>query len=197
MKTLLTHPFLHRCIDRSKILTGCDKLNTFLNRIEKQSVDRSIIDANAYKGDALELFTEALIKLSPMDKRIGIFNYQPIEGHDTGVDGHGTGFNLKPAAVQVKWRTADYILTANEDHLSNFVMTANNKFGVDVNDRDNLLIVTTARGIHHYTDIEMFDKKVRTIHRDHLRQLVDLNGAFWTLFARSWEESLAILRQVV
>src|ERR1035437_7349837 len=96
MQTLLTHPFLHRCINRDAIIIGCNLLNTFLNRVEKQSAN--IIDADIYKGDALELFTEALIKLSPMDKRIGIFNYQPIAGHDTGVDGHGTGFNLKPAA---------------------------------------------------------------------------------------------------
>jgi hypothetical protein len=183
----LTHPFILRCLNIEEIMTDCFKLNTFLNNIEKQALKSP--DADKYKGDALELFTETLIKLSPIDKRLGIRDYKVVTTGDTGVDGHGIGFNDNPATVQVKWRIATHILTANEDHLSNFVMTSFLKFGVPVTDKENMLIVTTAKDIHHYTNDEMFCRQVRTVSRDHLRDMVDNNTPFWKLFRELWIEA--------
>src|SRR3989304_6060558 len=114
MKITLSHPFLFLCKDRGQLLDDCLKLNTYLSRLEKQSELKSVIDNNKYKGDGFELFVEALIKLSPIDKRIGLINYQLITTGDTGVDGSGMGMNGSPATVQCKFRQHDHVLTANK-----------------------------------------------------------------------------------
>jgi len=132
----LIHPFLRRCIDHIALLEDCEKLNTLTGRIEKQANDYAQGDenmVNEYKGWALELFTEYLLKALPMDKRTGIVDYQIVdEDDDIGVDGFGEGLDGLPATVQVKYRQANYVLTNNEDHLGNFkAASLSHKFGVD------------------------------------------------------------------
>ncbi len=179
-KIKLIHPFLYRAHDIKALLKGCNKINTFCNRLERQSLEfPNRYNPDDYKGDGLEFLAEALIKLSPADNRIGIGNYEPILEGDTGVDGIGKGIDLRPAAVQVKYRQSNWQLTANADHLSNFVMTAQNKYGVPVESKKHLLIITTAKGLHHFTDNEMFGNKVRCIGYDELKELLDNNLLFW------------------
>lgn len=184
MKIKLNHLFIIRAHDLHGLLINCNKLSTFCTRLEKQSIlypDR--YDSDKYKGDGFELFVEALIKLSPIDNRIGISNYEPVnENNDTGIDGHGIGIDGKIATVQVKYRSDNrYLLTANKDHLSNFVMSSLFA-GVDKDSKNNMLIITTADGLHHFTDNEMFLNKVRCINYQQLRELVDNNINFWNSF---------------
>lgn len=184
MNIELTHRFKLTAHDLAGLLDGCNKLSTFCSRLEKQAAlypDR--YDPEKYKGDGFELFAEALIKLAPYDNRIGIGNYRVVEGLDVGVDGTGIGANGKPATVQVKYRGyGKSLLTANNDHLSNFVNASFIHEGVDVNDTMNMLVITTAEGLHFFTDQEMFDGKVRCLGREQLRELVDNNQLFWDRF---------------
>lgn len=184
MNIALTQRFLSTSHDLKGLLSGCKKMATFVRRTDQQSQlapDR--YDPDSYKGDALELFVEAFIKLSPVDNRIGIGEYQVVEDQDTGVDGFGIGTNGKPATVQVKYRSnSDQVLTANQDHLSNFVTASLLRYKVDPADDKNMLIVTTAKGLHHFTDSEMFQKQVRCIGYDDLRKRVDNNQLFWDRF---------------
>jgi len=145
-----------------------------------------------YRGDGFELFTEALFKLSPCDNRLGVYDYKPIEGSaDTGVDAIGIGLNGKPAAVQIKYRSdGTQLLTANRDHLMNFGYAAQNKYNVDLADQNNMIIVTTAKALHHFTNSEMFLGKVHVVHLSTLRKLVDNNIGFWNQFRRMIEETL-------
>lgn len=181
----LTHSFLLTSYNVQELLIGCDKLSTFCNRLVKQSErfpDRQ--DPLKYRGDGFELFTEALIKLSSADNRIGIYDYQNTITDAPGVDGFGKGSNGKPATVQCKFVSkSDDVLTAT-GNLSNFVNQSLLKFGVDVNDTQNMLVVTTAAGLHYYTDSIMFDKKVRCLGQTELRMLVDNNFAFWENFRK-------------
>ena len=191
MNITLTHCFLHQAHDLPGLLDGCVKLSTFKNRLQKQALlHPNRYDPNLYVGDGFELFVEALIKLSPVDNRIGISDYQCVEDQDVGVDGSGTGFNGKPATVQVKFRgDGSSVLTANNDHLSNFTSASVLHFGVAPEDNKNMLIVTTAKGLHHFTDNEMYSNKVRCLGWEQLRELVDNNQAFWDSFRRLVEES--------
>lgn len=185
MNLQLIHPFLKCCFNRNDLLNDCVLVNTYLSRLEKQSQlfpDR--YDPNDYKGDGFELFVEALIKLSPIDNRIGISNYQIVpKDKDTGVDGYGIGTNNKPATVNCKHRSKhDTLLTANEDHLSNFVSTSFLRYNVDPKDINNMLIVTSGEGLHFFTENEMYQNKVRCLGRKELRRLVDNNLPFWDEF---------------
>jgi hypothetical protein len=183
MNIKLTHSFLLTAYDVDALLKDCNLLSTFCNRLVKQSEqhpDRQ--DPLKYRGDAFELFTEALIKLSPIDNRIGIYDYQNAPPDCPGVDGFGKGSNGKPATVQCKFVSKhDDVLTAT-GNLSNFVNQSFLKFSVDVQDTQNLLVVTTAKGLHHYTDTTMFDGKVRCLGHEELRAIVDNNFAFWDQF---------------
>lgn len=180
----LDHIFLKRCHDKAELLIDCNKLSTFLSRLNKQSVrfpDR--YEPEKYKGHGFEMFCEALIKLSPVDNRIAISDYQLVQTADTGVDGFGVGINGKPATTQCKLRSdSTILLTANEDHLSNFIAASQNRYGVDVNDKNNMLIITTAEGLNFFTESEMLYNKVRCIGYKQLRELVDNNIPFWNHF---------------
>jgi len=184
MTITLQHPFLTRCYNLTELLTNCHLLSTFCGRLEKQSKlfpDR--IRPDKYKGDGFELLIEALLKLSPVDNRLGIFNYQPAdERSDKGIDGRGLGIDGKLATIQIKYRSNhDQLLTTNNDHLSNFVMSSLFE-GVEKDSCKNMLIITTAKGLHHFTDKEMFESKVRCIGQDDLRHLIDNNLNFWNAF---------------
>lgn len=194
METKLIHPFLWNCHKIQKgnlvidgideILNGTKKLSTFCSRLVSQSIMwPNRYDPDKYRGDGFELFVEALIKLSPVDNRIGINKYEPVVNDDTGVDGFGIGIDLKAATVQVKYRSDNtQLLTANADHLSNFVTASLLRYGVDPNSKTNMLIITTAEGLHYFTDGEMFQNRVRCIGHKDLRELVDNNMLFWENF---------------
>lgn len=187
----LIHPFLYKCHDINKLLKDVKKLSTFCNNLEKQSLlFPNRYDPEKYKGDGFELFVEALIKLSPADNRIAIGNYNPITEGDTGVDGVGVGIDGNPATVQVKYRTnTNEFLTANRDHLGNFVTSSLIRYGVDSKSKTNMLIITTAKGLHYFTDSDMFQKQVRCLGYQELRDFVDNNILFWDAFRKLIEES--------
>jgi hypothetical protein len=169
-------------------LDGCNKVSTFVSRLNKQSnqyPDR--YSPEKYRGDGLELFAEALLKLHPVDNRLGIGSYEPLakDDVDTGVDGTGVGINGKPATVQVKYRSDNRLqLTANEDHLTNFAFASQNKYGVDINDVNNMLVITTAESLNSFTNGEMLLGKVRCVGYKQLRELVDNNVLFWDSFRK-------------
>ena len=84
-------------------------INALCNRIKAGAEKhKALIDPDKFKGDALELFAECLIKTNEADNRIGIWNYTTVDvSDDYGVDGHGIGENQHPATVQVKFRAGD------------------------------------------------------------------------------------------
>ena len=212
----LTHPFMWRCQNPAALLDNCTKFNTFCSRLEKQAEEvntilleqdtelmrKSKLDAiNKYKGDAFELFVEALIRLFHCDKRLGLIeNYQVNTKTDVGVDGFGVcGYNNKPFTVQCKYRKHDHVLTANTDHLTNFTSASMLHFGVDVTpDPDthkcNMLIISSADSLNFFTDLEMFGEKVHSFCRKEIRILVDNNPVFWKSFYDSWMKSLEELK---
>lgn len=198
MNIKLTHPFLIRAHDLHNLLNDCNKLSTFCSRLEKQSqLFPERYDPDKYKGDGFELFVEALIKLSPTDNRLGIGQYQVITEGDVGVDGYGIGANGNPATVQVKYRGKhDAVLTANGDHLSNFLNASTFKYDVSPDEgKTNRLIITTAKGLHFFTESDMLHDKVRCVGQDQLRQLVDNNQLFWDGFRKLCEDFVLTLPQ--
>lgn len=181
MKIELEHPFIWNSHNIDELLIGTKKIATFCRKLENQAIwYPNRYDSEKYKGDGLEFLSEALIKLSPTDNRIGIGNYHPELKDDTGVDGFGTGIDGNPATIQIKYRSdSTKLLTANEDHLSNFVMTSLIRYKVPTDTKTNLLIITTAEGLHYFTNNEMFQKQVRCIGYKQLKELLDNNLLFW------------------
>jgi hypothetical protein len=158
-----------------------------MNKLEKQSIlDETRYNPNKYKGDGLEFLVEILLKVSAYDNRIGITNYEPIQSDDNGVD--GVGFNLlgEKCVVQVKYRSqTQSVLTADKDHLSNMISDGMIKHKVVISDDNKKCprhyIITTAAGLHNYTDAEMYKGFVHCIGYEQLRSILDNNFSFWNL----------------
>jgi Tfp pilus assembly major pilin PilA len=136
-----------------------------------------------YRGDAFEALVEVLIKASPIDKRINIINYRPWntsqDGPDVGVDGLGLSHNGKPHTIQVKFRSkASEQLTANKDHISNFVAKSDTMYHTD----QDMTIFTTASALMETVNNEMYGGRVRTIGFKEISKLIDKNESFWSIF---------------
>lgn len=184
----MNHRFKTICPNADKLFKGVDKLSTFMRNVDKLSTDPTWTSGNwtpeEYKGDALEAFVEVLVNMSPIDKRIGIVEYRPhnnkVDGQDMGIDGYGFSHNGNLHTVQVKYRSnTQKDLTANEDHISNFVAktTSSPKF------RDaDMTIFTTAKDLYQKTNEGMYHDRVRVLGYKDLTKLVDANIPFWNAF---------------
>ena len=188
----------------NEILNDCFKLSTFLSRVDsfaEKINDQDI--ANKFKGDVFEILCEIMIRMSPLDDRIGISDYHVAPVDEPGVDGFGTNFIGEALTVQIKWRQWDYDLDAARDHLNNFRAISFAKYGVDPTKTGNMLIITSGKGVHFRTLYKQFDKKVRFLSRNasfgclrgmgsetipgifSLKTLLDDNKMFWQTFLES------------
>lgn len=181
----IEHLFLTKSHDVAELFRDTYKLSTFIRKLNRQAeIDVINYDRDKYVGDGFELFIELFLKLNPTDNRVGIYNYSPKQTNDNGVDGTGVNILGEPSAVQIKFRdNSDTLLTANEDHLSNFITDAMASHNIVF---DNIraknyrhVIFTTAKGLHFYTDAEMFKGKVKCIGYNELRAMLDNNRVFW------------------
>jgi hypothetical protein len=161
-----------------------------MRKLEDQATeDLDSWDRDTYVGDGFESLVEALIKLSPIDKRINIMNYEPQLGVDMGVDGVGYGHDGQAHTVQVKYRSnVVSVLTANKDHISNFVSQSAMKYGIS-RDYGHMTIFTTAKNLHDEVNKEMYMDKVRTLGYNEIRNIVDGNDAFWSQFRDGLQSS--------
>ena len=175
----MKHHFKYICYDIDELTSGVTKLRTFMSRLRKQAVtDPDAWDPDTYFGLGFEAMVESLINQMGSSPYIQLKDYTPVTKGDMGVDGVGYGPNGETHTVQVKARTnTDSTLTANRDHISNFVAHSLLKYGAET-----MTIITTASGLHEVISQDMYQGKVRTIGFEDLRRLVDNNAMFWSQF---------------
>ena len=198
MKITLQHHFLTTSHDIMGLFTGTNKISTFCSKLEKQGVSNTMAyPYEKYVGDGFEFLVELIIKLSPVDNRIGIQDYEPISSNkDNGVDGYGKNLLEKKCAVQVKYRTNNQrVLTAGEDKLDSFMTEAmfEGVLPETKNKCKNHYIFTTADGLHYYTNGEKFRGAVKCIGYKELREFLDNNSHFWNSALDVIEENLISL----
>jgi hypothetical protein len=183
----ISHGFGLRAHDLTALFNKTNKVSTFMGKLEKQSlIDTDRYDSNKYKGDGFEFLVEILLKSHAYDNRLGITSYEPVQSDDNGVDGVGVNLSGEKCVIQVKYRSnSKTVLTANTDHLSNMISDGMIKHKVVIAEDNTKIprhyVVTTATGLHHYTDNENFKGFVHCIGYEHLRALLDNNLSFWNL----------------
>jgi len=188
----MKHRFKNTCYSPDDLLNKCTKLSTFMTRLVKQSASEpDMWDPALYRGDGFEAFVETLIKLSPIDKRINIVEYSPwdikIHGPDMGIDGLGVSHNGHKHSVQIKFRANTQIeLTANEDHISNFVAKTLSMYQTEP---VNMTLFTTAKSLKDIVNEQMYHGQVRTLGYKELSKLVDDNIPFWTAFRAEFDKT--------
>lgn len=183
----IEHGFALRAHDLIGLFADVNKMSQFMYRLERQSIkDVERYDPFKYVGDGFEFFTEIFLKSHSFDNRVGISNYEPVQSDDNGVDGVGINLIGEKCAVQCKYRSNNIkLLTANEDHLGNMVVDAMMKFNItkppDNKTCPRYYVVTTAKGLHHYTDNEFFKGYVKCFGIGELKSMLDGNIQFWNL----------------
>lgn len=153
-----------------------------MTNLEKQSkLDTLRYDTNKYLGDGFEFFIELFLNLHSVDNRIGIYKYEPIQLNDNGVDGIGININGNKSVIQIKYRTnTNEYLSSNKDNLSNLFSDGMLTHNVVSNEKDiRHFIFTTAKGLHFYTEQEMFKNKVKCFGYNEIKQLINNNFPFW------------------
>lgn len=186
---MITHPFQYKCDkDILPIILGQETLSGFIDQVISNCDKASNrYDPKTFMGDAFELLVEALCKSMGMTPQIGITDYKVVDiAEDYGVDGVGIGNDGNVATVQVKFRGHDYNynkkeLIATKDGLVNFAWTSVAHYGVPVDTKTNMLVVTTAKGMYGPSaDVNgMLRGKVRCLGYKELSKLIDKNKPFW------------------
>jgi hypothetical protein len=182
---MIEHNFKTKSHDLIGLFHGVNRFSTFMRNLERQAIiDPLRYDVQKYLGDGFEFFVEVFLSLHPVDNRVGVYNYVPVQENDNGVDGLGVNILNQPSVVQVKYRSnTQTLLTANIDHLSNLFsdgMLSHNVVSDNANAKNyRHFVFTTAEGLHFYTDQEMFKGKVRCFAYNDFRTLLDNNHVFW------------------
>ena len=157
-----------------------------MNKLEKQAlIDPDRYDRDKYVGDGFEFLVEILINSHAYDNRLGITDYHPIQINDNGVDGMGVNLSGEKCVVQVKYRSNNQsFLTATKDHLDSMFTEGQIVHKVKLPDDGKApvyYVITTASGLHHYTDSEKFKGYVHCIGFNQLKVMIDDNLSFWNL----------------
>ncbi len=215
MKIELVHPAIPLCLAWNDLLLDCETLGRFCSRIDRFS--KKIEDtpqeqsnpyyhqsggkaAKKFKGDVFEVFGELLIRLSPLDDRLGIHDYHVVTENDTGVDGYGKAGDGSPATVQIKYRLWDKILDEINAGLHRFSTTSRNRHNIDTESNPaKMILITTGRELSWKARVK-FMGGMRCISRDasygclrgaphktvdslfSLKTIVDNNVLFWDTF---------------
>lgn len=191
-KNDIKHGFHLRAHDLVSLFDDTNKISTFMNKLENQAlIDTARYDRDKYVGDGFEYLVEILINSHAYDNRLGITNYTPIQTDDNGVDGVGINISDKKCVIQIKYRAnSQSFLTATKDHLDSMFTEGMITHGVMIPDVNSLsdkkvahnhYVITTASGLHHYTDVEKFQGFVKCIGFDDLKAMLDGNMSFWNL----------------
>ena len=196
MKGILQHNFKDQAHNLTNLFSGVHLMSTFMRRLEQQALeDVNRYDPDKYVGDGFEFFIELFLMLHPVDNRVGVYDYKPVQENDNGVDGIGVNIRGERCVVQIKYRAnTQSLLTATQDHLSNMFsdgMVAHNVTS-DNTDAKNFrhFVFTTAKGLHFYTDAEMYKGKVKCIGYNDLRAMLDNNIPFWNKVREEVEHAL-------
>lgn len=181
----LQHNFQSKAHSLMGLFFKVNKMSNLMGNIERESlIDPVRYEVNQYCGDAFEFFVELFLALHPCDNRIGVYEYEPIQEFDNGVDGIGINIQKQKCVVQIKFRTNVLSqLTATQDHLSNMFSDGMLAHNVVADNRNAHIyrhfVFTTGDVLHFYTDQEMFKNKVRCFGFQDFRNLLDNNIIFW------------------
>jgi hypothetical protein len=170
----------------SEFFEGISTIKELIKKIDKFSETDyqkfNYPDPEKFKGNVFEIFAEVFFKLFSSHNKIGIYNYQPVNGNqDYGVDGTGIGMDGKPSTIQVKFRK-NYTSQLTSDDLKQFPFQSIVQYGVEPKTRSNMVVFTTAKDLHWVTDGNVFLGRITTIGYQAISAFVDNNWVFWKNF---------------
>lgn len=134
---------------------------------------------NRFKGDVFEIFINAFLLILGSNANVAVYGYEPVEKkNDWGVDGHGKGSDDKALTVQVKFRS-EYGMELKSEDIGQFPYQSILAYGVEINNPNNLLLITSCKGLNPITATQVFRGTIREINGEMIRNLIDDNRVFW------------------
>lgn len=135
-------------------------------------------------GDGWEGFCEILFRIYGLHPDVGFTDVKVLPPGTVGVDFSGLGIDLKPATGQSKYKGRSKawqieLAEGPDMKLERCLAQSQNAWGVNVDSKTNILVVTNAVGINYWTSDNLLFNKVRCLGREKIQYLVDENPAFW------------------
>jgi predicted helicase len=193
LKSKLQNPCVSSHPDSFKsVFEKSTSIRTFTDNVIEESGKVHELDRNKFKGDCMELLTECLFTLAPVNSAFGLTNYKHVPlSNDYGVDGIGTNANGDICAVQVKFRAdADKQISFNE--VGHVFLAAVNR-GVDPAKLHNIILVTNTVGVTTACKQE-FGPRAIVLGAAELRREIDNNVTWWKHANELVEELIAEFR---
>lgn len=143
----------------------------------------TVNDRMTFRGDALEVLTEYLMKVFPVSPNTGLLNYKAVSLRDDyGVDAVGVK-NGVVTVVQCKYRKNPLDLVHYADLARTFTQGVL-QFKLDPSARKNLWLVTTAKDANHNCK-KVLGKNLHVLGYGFLSKNLDGNQDFWEGLAAS------------
>lgn len=137
----------------------------------------TIDDRMTFRGDALEVLTEYLMKTAPMASSYGLLNYKPVKLRDDyGVDAIGIKNNVL-TVVQCKYRRNPKDLIHYADLARTFTQGVL-QYKMDPAAKKNLWLVTTADDANQNSK-KILSKNLHVLGLGFLSKHLDGNIDFW------------------
>ena len=141
-------------------------------------------DRMSFRGDALELLTEYLLKSCPHHVKQGLNQYSVVPSHDDyGVDATGINIKGEVVVVQCKFRRNPLDLVTYSDLARTFASGVIS-FKLNPVAKKNLWLVTTANDANLIAH-KVLGSRLHVLGYSHLRSQVDGNVTFWSNFLAS------------
>lgn len=137
----------------------------------------TVDDRMTFRGDALEVLTEYLMKTAPLASNYGLLNYKPVPlKDDYGVDAVGMK-NEVVTVVQCKYRRNPKDLIHYADLARTFTQGVL-QYKMDPTAKKNLWLVTTAEDANQNSK-RILGKKLHVLGIGFLSKHLDGNIDFW------------------
>lgn len=173
-----------------KLFQGVESLGQFETSLEKLAFPKNPDDLfghDPYRmilGDGWEGFCEILFKAFGLYPGVGFTNAQVLPPGTIGCDFAGLGIdgNLGTAQSKYKGKSKAWRIELAEGpdmKLERFAFQSQNAWGVPVDSKTNMIVVTNTIGINYWTSDNLLLGKVSCIGREKIKTLVDKNPMFW------------------
>jgi len=130
-----------------------------------------------FRGDALELLTEYLMKVNALANNQGVLNYKSVKlKDDYGVDAVGVKNGVQ-IVIQCKYRNNPLLLVPYSDLARTFTQGVL-FYNMDPKAKKNLWLVTTADDANINAK-KILGRNLHVLNRSHLSKQVDGNVDFW------------------
>jgi len=147
----------------------------------------------SFRGDALELLTEFLLKSCPSHNRHGVSNYTIIPlREDFGVDATGVNIHGDRVVIQCKFRRNPLDLVSYSDIARTFT-SGIISYELDPEAKKNVWVITTANDANIIAH-KVFGSRLHVLGCSHLKAQVDSNLTFWSGFLESVKNIVSPLK---